>query len=159
MNKLDKSPFGVLIAEDSENDRFLLRAAMRTAGSLRIIAEVPDGTGVVAYLQGQGEFSDRQGFPIPDLLLLDLKMPCKDGFEVLEWLGTQRFENLTVVVLTDSIHPEDVKRALDLGADLFQVKPKSVEDRRAMILALEQYLYGTSPAAQSATPKFSCSVA
>jgi CheY-like chemotaxis protein len=133
--------YGVLIAEDSEDDRFLIRKAVGIAPSLQIIAEVPDGAGVVAYLRGEGEFGDRQRFPIPDLLLLDLNMPRMDGFEVLEWIRTQRPRDVIVVVLTDSLRPEHLKRALELGAHRFQVKPKSIADRNSMILALEQYLH------------------
>jgi CheY-like chemotaxis protein len=155
MNKLDKSHFGVLVADDSEDDRYLLRSAVRTATSLRIIAEVSDGVGVMAYLRGQAEFSDRERFPLPDMLLLDLKMPRKNGFEVLEWLRTQRFENISIVVLTDSLHPQHLKRALDLGADRFQVKPNSIEERHMMILALEKYLHGIPVRAQKTAARFS----
>jgi hypothetical protein len=71
---------------------------------------------------------------------LDLKMPVRDGFSVLEWLNTQKYEKLVVVILTDSMEPAHIKRALDLGADRFQVKPKSAHERHAMMLALEEYL-------------------
>ena len=67
-------------------------------------------------------------------------MPFMDGFEVLQWLRTQSFPKLNVVVLTDSMHASDIKRALDLGADLFQVKPLDHVDREALVLALEAYL-------------------
>ena len=159
MNKLDKNQYGVLIADDSEDYRFLLRKAVGGAASLRIVAEVPDGAGVVAYFRGQGEFGDRRKFPIPDLLLLDLNMPHMNGFEVLKWLRTQRFGDLTVVVLTGSLHPEHLKRVLDLGAHRYQVKPRSTGDRDALILALEQYLHGISAPAHFAAPKLSCSFA
>ena len=159
INKLDKLRYAVLIAEDSEADRFLLREAVDNAASLQIIAEVPDGAGVVAYLRGQGEFGDRRKFPIPDLLLLDLNMPRMDGFEVLEWLRTRRFGDLTVVVLTDSLHPEHLKRAMDLGAHRYQVKPRSIEDLDALVLALEQYLHGISAPAHFTAPRLSYSIA
>jgi len=159
MNKPDKRRYAVLIADDSEADRFLLREAVDNAASLQIIAEVSDGAGAVAYLRGRGEFGDRRKFPIPDLLLLDLNMPRMDGFEVLEWLRTQRFRDLAVVVLTDSLHPEHLKRAMDLGAHFYQVKPRSTEDRDALIFALEQYLHGISAAAHFVAPRLSCSIA
>ncbi len=130
----------VLVADDCVADRLLLQAAMRHATRLQIIAEVADGQEAVAYLKGERDFNDRKKFPLPDLLLLDLKMPRMDGFEVLEWLKTQSFEGLCIVVLTDSMRAEDIKRALDLGADLFQVKPAAGQDRRTMVLALEEQL-------------------
>jgi CheY-like chemotaxis protein len=140
MSKLAKETYFVLVADDSDADRYLLKSAMHQAPRLQIIGEVADGVETIAFLKGHGNFRDREKYPLPDLLLLDLKMPLQDGFEVLEWLQTQPRRNLTVVVLTDSMQPEHIKRALDLGADLFQVKPRTNHDREAMILALEQYL-------------------
>ncbi len=135
-----KEKYLVLVADDSEDDRFLLKEAMRRAGRLEIINEVTNGREAIAYLQGDAHFGDREKFPLPDLLLLDLQMPFRNGFEVLEWLGKQEFDKLTVVVLTDSVQPEHIKRALDLGADLFQVKPVAKKEREAMVRALEEYL-------------------
>jgi len=140
MNAQKKDDFLVLVADDSHDDRRLVKLAMRRATRMKIIAEMSTGGQVIDYLDGRAHFSDRERFPLPDLLLMDLKMPQQDGFEVLEWLHTQPFEKLTVVVLTDSMNPAHIKRALDLGADLFQVKPKATHDREAMILALEEYL-------------------
>ena len=140
MTRLVKDTYHVLVADDSADDRALLKAALRHTTRLKIIAEVSDGAEVIAYLRGQAEFADREKFPLPDLLLLDLKMPLRDGFHVLEALKQQPCEGLTIVVLTDSMQPEHIKRALDLGADLFQVKPRASHDRASMILALEEYL-------------------
>jgi len=141
MSLVAKEHFFVLVADDSDDDRFLLKKAMQRTPRLRMAGEVGNGKDVISYLKGHAHFNDRQKFPLPDLLLLDLKMPLKDGFEVLEWLRTQAFKNMTVVVLTDSMHAEHIKRALDLGADLFQVKPKLPHDLAAMVLALEEHLY------------------
>jgi CheY-like chemotaxis protein len=140
MNKQTEQEFLVLVADDSENDRLLLNLAMRQATRLRVIAEVTNGAGVIDYLQGNAEFADRKKFPLPDLLLLDLDMPVKNGFEVLTWIGREYLENLKVVVLTDSMDPSHIKRALDLGADHFQVKPSAVGDLESVILALEDSL-------------------
>ncbi len=75
-------------------------------------------------------------------------MPVRDGFEVLEWLRTHPSHNkVTVVVLTASMESKDIKRALDLGADLFQVKPRSQRDRHAMVMALEELLLNSAQAA------------
>lgn len=140
MSKLAKETYFVLVADDSDNDRFLLKTAMRHAPRLQIIGETADGIETIAFLKGHADFRNRERYPLPDLLLLDLKMPLQDGFDVLEWLQTQPRRSLTVVVLTDSMQPDHIKHALDLGADLFQVKPKTNRDREAMILALEEYL-------------------
>jgi CheY-like chemotaxis protein len=146
MNSQAKETYLVYMADDSEGDRLLFKAALKRAASLQLIGEATNGHDVMAYLKGHGPFANREEFPLPDLLLLDLKMPRKDGFEVLEWLRTQSLENLTVVVLTDSMQPEHIKRALDLGADLFQVKPVANHDREAMVLALESYMLNSSSA-------------
>jgi CheY-like chemotaxis protein len=140
MSMRAKDTYSVLVADDSADDRFLLKAAMRRATRLKLIGEVGNGLQAIAYLKGHGGFADRARFPLPDLLLLDLKMPVKDGFEVLEWLRKQDFEHLTVVVLTESMNPDHIMRALNLGADLFQVKPRGFRERETMILALEQHL-------------------
>lgn len=144
MSKLAKENYFVLIADDSAEDRFLIKSAMRHARRLTTIAEVSDGKQVISYLDGTAGFSDRRKYPFPDLLLLDLKMPTTDGFEVLQWLRTRSFRNLTVVVLTDSMQAEHIKHAMDLGADFFQVKPKAHSDRVTMIQALEEHLAGPS---------------
>src|SRR5258708_4166361 len=143
MNESQSTKYGVVIAEDSATDRILIKSAIGRTERLHLLAEVSDGTGVLAYLQGQGEFGDRGKFPLPDLLLLDLKMLRLDGFQVLEWLNTQSFANLTTVVLTDSLHSEHLKRAMDLGADFFQVKPRSAHELQTIIRGLEEYLSET----------------
>jgi CheY-like chemotaxis protein len=140
ISTLAKESFFVLVADDAADDRLLLRTAMCHATRLRITGEVADGDETIAYLKGHAAFRNRKKFPLPDLLLLDLKMPGKDGFAVLEWLRTQKFRNLTVVVLTGSMQPEHIKRALDLGADLFQIKPRTPRERQTMVLALEEHL-------------------
>jgi len=138
MNGQTEQQFFVLVADDSENDRWLLSLAMGRTARLRIVAEVTNGADVIAYLQGSGRFAQREKFPLPDLLLLDLAMPVKNGFEVLTWLRRQPLPSLKVVVLTDSMNPEHIKRALDLGADHFQVKPASNGELESMVFALEE---------------------
>ena len=134
-----KQNFFVLLADDSSQDRLLFKNCLWCAARLRLVAEVGDGREALDYFDGFGQFADRDKFPLPDLLLLDLSMPRVNGFEVLAWLQTRAFGHLTVV-LTDSMRPESIKRALDLGADLFQVKPAGEHDRQAMVLALEELL-------------------
>jgi CheY-like chemotaxis protein len=134
-----KRAFFMLLADDSSEDRLLFKNSLHVTERLRLGAEVVDGREALDYFEGLGPFADREQYPLPDLLLLDLRMPRVDGFEVLTWLQPRAFTQLTVV-LTDSMQPEDIKRALDLGADLFQVKPANERDRRAMVLALEKRL-------------------
>jgi CheY-like chemotaxis protein len=134
-----KRPFFILLADDSSEDRVLFKDSLHVTERLQLGAEVGDGREALDYFEGRGRFADRDQFPLPDLLLLDLNMPRVTGFEVLAWLQKRSFHHLTVV-LTDSMQPEDIRRALDLGADLFQVKPANDRDRHAMVLALEKRL-------------------
>ena len=129
MNKLANDNFLVLVADDSADDRFLLRTALHRATRLQIVGETADGEETITYLRRQlsGRNSDQSR--LPDLLLLDLRMPGKDGFDVLKWLRAQHLDGITVVVLTDSMQPEHICRALELGADLFQVKPGTASFR------------------------------
>jgi len=140
MKERTKDKFQVLVADDSENDRFLLRAAMRHTARIQIVAEVSNGEEVISYLDRCVDGRAPAGIVPPHLLLLDLKMPVQDGFAVLEWLKPRRPGAMTVVVLTHSVQPEHIRRALDLGADFFQVKPSTQKDCVAMVLALEERL-------------------
>jgi len=120
----DKSQGVILLAEDREDEVLLLRRAFAQANFLNPLQVVSNGEEAISYLQGEGKYSDREEYPLPALLLLDLKMPRKDGFEVLQWIRQQpEFRALRVVVLTASDHIMDVNRAYQLGANSFLVKP------------------------------------
>jgi CheY-like chemotaxis protein len=124
---LDHVP--ILLAEDDKNDIFLMRRAFDSAGYLNPLCVVHNGQEVLDYLEGSGQFADRDKFPLPGLLLLDLKMPLMDGFDVLAWLRQRtQFENLPVVVLTASKLDEDVFKSRSLGVFDYRVKPHAFED-------------------------------
>jgi CheY-like chemotaxis protein len=109
----------ILVAEDSEDDVFLLTNAFRKAGLPHTLTFVIDGEKAIEQLQ--------KG-PCPDLLLLDLKMPRVTGFEVLKWLqGNSEFRGLPVVVYSSSALPEDQARAKKLGARYYVVKSTDYE--------------------------------
>ncbi|HYV28568.1 MAG TPA: response regulator, partial [Candidatus Eisenbacteria bacterium] len=105
MAKIAKEKYLILMVDDSEDDCLFLKMAIDKAERLRFIGSVSDGEELLAYLSGKNDYGDRQRFPLPDLLLLDLKMPRKDGFEVLKWLQSQPFEGMIVVVLSASERP------------------------------------------------------
>jgi CheY-like chemotaxis protein len=134
----------VLMVDDSEDDRFLMRMAFRNHPRLVIIGEVGDGEEAKAYLSGTGIYQDRRKHPIPDLVLLDLKMPLCNGFEVLAWLQTQSFPDLKVVVLSGSFMEEDIAQALALGADDYQTKTASKQEQSQIVQDLEQLMTGGS---------------
>jgi CheY-like chemotaxis protein len=110
-----------------------MRLALRHHDRLKIVAELCDGQEAIKYLTGHGGFGDRKKYPFPDLMLLDLKMPRVTGYEVLQWLQTQAFDDLTVVVVSGSILPEDIHKCLELGADAYHVKESLKEPQERML--------------------------
>jgi CheY-like chemotaxis protein len=130
----------ILLAEDNENDVLMLRRAARHAKFANPLAVVHDGEEVIAYLRGDGKYADRRRYPLPGLMLLDLKMPRRNGFEVLQWLREQpQFADLQVVVLSSSDEIKDINRAYELGANSFLVKPMFFSEFVGMLEALHSY--------------------
>ena len=114
----------ILLVEDREDDVILIRKAFQKAGLTNPFQLARDGEEAIAYLSGEGKFSNREEFPLPWLVLLDLKMPKIDGFEVLTWIrGQPSLSRIIVLVLTSSEYIRDVDRAYKLGANSFLVKP------------------------------------
>ena len=118
----------ILVADDDQNDVFFLRRAFQKSGLEHSVVHVSDGQEAIDYLRGDAGYSDRARFPIPALLLLDLKMPKVDGFDVLHWLKERSdLKELPVVVLSSSSREDDIQRARSLGADDYRVKPADFE--------------------------------
>jgi len=119
----------ILLAEDDENDIFLMGRAFDRAGIPNPLSVVRNGQEAIDYLAGTGEYAQRDKFPLPGLLLLDLKMPWMDGFDVLNWLrGQPHFDTLPVVVLTSSKLQSDVDKSRQLGVYDYRVKPHGFDD-------------------------------
>ena len=130
----------VLLAEDDPDDVLLTQLAFEKARLANPLQVVRDGEEAIAYLKGEGKFADRKCFPRPILLLLDLKMPKVNGFQVLEWLRAQsRQEALPVAIMTSSDHDPDVTRAYELGADSYLTKPPDAEALLALVQRLHAY--------------------
>ena len=130
----------IVLAEDREDDIFLIRRAFQKAGIINPLFVVRDGEEAIAYLEGRGKFFNREEFPLPALLLLDLKMPKIDGFEVLKWLRQQaNFSSLRVVVLTSSSDIRDANVAYQLGANSFLVKPMDFENVVELSKVIQDY--------------------
>jgi CheY-like chemotaxis protein len=118
----------ILLADDDENDIALFERAFQQADIKNPLHIVRDGEEAIAYLAGKGKFADRIRFPLPTLLLLDLKMPRKNGFEVLQWVRQHpTLKALRVLVLTVSSDIRDVNRAYQLGANSFIVKSLDIQ--------------------------------
>jgi CheY-like chemotaxis protein len=130
----------ILLAEDDPNDVLLIQRAFQKAGLEEILKVVRDGEEAIEYLSGHDAYADRERFPLPFLVLLDLKMPGTNGFEVLRWVRSEReFKRLLVVVLTSSNLQEDVDRAYELGANSYLVKPVEFAEMVNMIQRFEAY--------------------
>src|SRR3954465_1552604 len=98
----------ILLVEDNEDDVFLMRRALKDAQIANPLFYVEDGEQAISYLSGAGPFSDREKFPMPAVVFLDLKLPLKSGHEVLEWVRKQKeFDSLILIVLTSSNEPSD----------------------------------------------------
>ena len=130
----------ILLAEDDPNDAKLIRRALVKARCANPVETVSDGELAIAYLSGATPYEDRQRYPLPILMLLDLKMPKKNGFDVLQWIRSQpKLKRLPVVVLTSSSVPQDVNRAYEAGANSYLVKPVDTEALVDMLKTIELY--------------------
>jgi CheY-like chemotaxis protein len=130
----------ILLVEDDENDVMLLQRAFRRSAIVNPLQVVRHGDDAVAYLEGTGEFADRDLYPLPVLMLLDLKLPRRTGLEVLRWVKERSgLKRLPTVVLTSSKNDDDINRAYELGANSYVVKPVSYETLLELVKSLELY--------------------
>ena len=130
----------VLLAEDSDLDRFLFRRALEKTGAALNVRFVEDGQQAIDYLRGVDGFRDRIEHPIPALILLDLKMPRLGGFDVLKWVKTEScYKTTPVVILTSSDDQGDVNRAYTMGANAYLMKPGPHGDLPELIRAVEAF--------------------
>jgi len=137
---MDSASRTILLVEDDPNDVLLIQRASSKARLAYPIQIVEDGEVAVAYLAGRGQYADRERYPLPALMLLDLKLPRKSGHEVLSWLRQQPgLKRLPVVVLTSSQEPSDVNRAYDLGANSYLVKPVTFDALQEMVRTIGLY--------------------
>jgi CheY-like chemotaxis protein len=142
-----------LLVEDSDNDAILIRRAFHKGNIVNPLQVVSSGDQAIAYLSGEGAFSNRAEYPLPDLVLLDLKLPGIDGFEVLRWIREQpTLKALRVVVLTSSDRIQDVNLAYQLGANSFLVKPVDFERFVEISQALKGYWIWLSKAPEVSRP-------
>jgi len=130
----------LLLVEDNEHDVFLMKRALGQAEIRNPLFVVSDGQQAVDYLAGNGDFNDREMYPFPTLVLLDLKLPFKSGHEVLAWIRNEaELNELVVVILTSSDEPADVNRAYKLGANSYLVKPPSLVQFRDLAKSFKWY--------------------
>ncbi len=130
----------VLYVEDEENDVLIMEHAWKKAAIANPLKTVTDGAQAIHYLAGEGKFADRAHYPMPILVLLDLKLPKESGFNVLKWIrANPAFGTLWVVVLTSSNYAEDIHRAHRLGANAYLVKPSAPNRLVEMVASLRDF--------------------
>jgi CheY-like chemotaxis protein len=130
----------ILHVEDDPNDVLLVGRAFRKAEIGAKVQVVNDGEQAVQYLSGVAGYADREQFPVPFLVLLDLKLPRKSGIEVLEWVRAHPgLKRVPVVMLTSSRQPIDINRAYDLGVNAYLVKPVNFDALVEMMRTLDTF--------------------
>jgi CheY-like chemotaxis protein len=119
----------ILLADDNRMDALLLARAFKRAGVGFTLRIVHDGEQVLQYFKGQGEYADRAQYSIPKLVLLDMRMPLVDGFEVLKWMRNQfQFCKLPVIVIGDCMSTDWMARAYECGASCVMSKTNNLEN-------------------------------
>src|ERR1043165_3407823 len=129
----------ILQVEDDPNDVFLMRHAMKKAAVLNPVHVASDGQQAIDYLQGAGKYGDREKFPFPCLMLLDLKLPYVMGLDVLRFLRKGPGQALPVIMLTGSGQESDIATAYRLGANAFLTKPSEAHKLQEMVKAIKDF--------------------
>ena len=138
--KADMNSAPILLVEDSEDNVFLVRHAMHKAGISARLEVATTGEQAIEYLGGTQRYSDWPRFPLPSIVLLDLKMPGMSGFDVLKWIRHQQgLKALRVAMLTSSELPSEIKTAHDLGANIFLTKPVQLEKLVEVMKTLNEH--------------------
>lgn len=134
----------LLLADDDPDDRLLVEHALEEGRLLVDLRWVENGEELMDYLNRRGRYADPSASPHPDLILLDLKMPRKDGHEALgEIKGNPELRRVPVVVLTTSKAEEDISRAYALGANSFVIKPSYFGALVEVMKTLGKYWFET----------------
>ena len=136
---------GILLVEDDSNDILFIQRAFRRSKFNGLMQVVRDGDEAVAHLAGEGKYEDRNVYPLPGMIILDLKLPRRSGLEVLEWIRQQPvIKRIPVVILTSSKEHKDVNRAYDIGVNSYLVKPVNYDALTNMIEALDCFWLKTN---------------
>lgn len=136
----ERRVLNILMADDDADDRLLAKEALLESRVLNRVNFVEDGVDLIAYLKGDGKFSDRAEYPLPGLILLDLNMPKKDGREALrEIKADSLLRRIPVVILTTSKAEEDMLKGYDMGAASYITKPVTFEALVELMRTLGKY--------------------
>ena len=142
---MNLSEYGILLVEDSSTDILFIQRAFKQANIVNPVRIVRDGDEAVDYLSGRNGYDDRNQYPLPALILLDLKLPRRDGLEVLGWLKQQPgIKRIPVIVLTSSREDADIDRAYDLGVSSYLVKPVELPALNRLVERIDAYWLRTN---------------
>jgi CheY-like chemotaxis protein len=137
---MEFKPVTVLLVEDDLNDIFLVKRSFKLARIDNPLQVVTDGQEAMDYLRGAGRYADRETHPLPKLIVMDIRMPRKSGFEVLEWVKRDRLlHRIPVVIVTSSENPADINRAYELGANAYMVKPMDYREVEQLFHSITRY--------------------
>ena len=140
----------ILLVEDSDSDARLIQRAILIAGVANHVRHIANGRQAVLYLQ---ELIETPGKPLPSVLLLDLKLPSMNGFEILSWVRQHdAFSKTLRVILTELNNIANVRKAYALGAHSFLGKPIGQEDLHELITVFPEYWAVTHSSPQSREP-------
>ena len=137
-------PILTLVADDSEDEQFLVSYLLSSIRNVRVIAYVGDGLETVSYLRGNRRFTDRAKYPYPDLLLLDYQMPGLNGLEVLALLDSERIRT-RIILWSNALELIDQESATRLGANVVCRKPINDSEMSAIINRLDWPAAGPIP--------------
>jgi CheY-like chemotaxis protein len=134
-------PRFILLVEDENADSLLIQRALEKSALDFKMVRVKHGEDAIAYLSGSAPYDDRVKHPFPSVMLLDIKLPRQNGFEVLEWVRSQPagVGRMPVVMLTSSRHAVDVNRAYDLRANGYLTKPETARELQEMLGDFKKY--------------------
>jgi CheY-like chemotaxis protein len=142
---MNPKPITILLAEDDEEDRYLIGEALDEGRVPHRLYVVENGEQLLDYLYRRGKYADLEQWPVPDLILLDLNMPRKDGREVLEEIRFDpELRRTPIVVLTTSSADEDIERSYDQGVSGFVTKPVTFRELMEVMKSIGTYWGKTS---------------
>jgi CheY-like chemotaxis protein len=144
-----KPEYAILVVEDEDNDFLLLRRAFAQVNNSDDVSihRARDGLEAMHYLQGKNEYADRDRYPYPEVLIVDLKMPRVSGLELLEWIRDHpEHRVIPTVIMSSSAQHTDVLKAYELGANTYFVKPSNFQDLVRLTQNVHAYwLQGIKP--------------
>jgi CheY-like chemotaxis protein len=132
-------PLRILLVEDDENDILFFSLAVKRTRVPISLRTVIHGQQAIDYLQGKQEYSDRNRFPVPDLIVLDLKLPYVNGFDFLAWRSASPFASVPVIILEGSGGKKDLEKALEMGATLTLTKPAGLEPLKYIVREISEF--------------------